>query len=94
MGCALQFNLLSCAPPRQPMVAMIRCHLSSLMGRDKLNISDVARATGLNRSTVTALYRETATRIELPAIERLCALFKCNVGDLLEVVPDSDKGTP
>ena len=71
---------------------MIRCHLSSLMGRDKLNISDVARATGLNRSTVTALYRETATRIELPSIEQLCALFKCSVGELLEVAPDNDKG--
>ena len=48
----------------------------------------------LNRSTITALYRETATRIELPAIERLCTLFKCSVGDLLEVVPDADQGTP
>lgn len=93
-GCALQSNLLSCASPRQTTVTMIRCHLSSLMGRDKLNISDVARATSLNRSTVTALYRETATRIELPAIEQLCALFRCSVGDLLEVVPDNDKGTP
>jgi putative transcriptional regulator len=73
---------------------MIRCHLSSLMGRDKLNIANVARATGLNRSTVTALYRETATRVELPAIEQLCALFKCNVGDLLEVVPGGSKGAP
>lgn len=77
---------------------MIRCHLSALMGRDKLNISDVARATGLNRSTVTALYRETATRVELPAIERLCALFRCSVGELLEVMPDkprpADPGTP
>jgi putative transcriptional regulator len=72
---------------------MIRCHLSSLMGRDKLNIADVARATGLNRSTVTALYRETATRIELPAIEHLCSLFRCSVGELLEVVPDTTKGT-
>jgi putative transcriptional regulator len=73
---------------------MIRCHLSSLMGRDKLNISDVARATGLNRSTITALYRETATRVELPAVEQLCTLFRCSVGDLLEVVPAStDKGT-
>lgn len=73
---------------------MIRCHLSSLMGRDKLNISDVARATGLNRSTITALYRETATRVELPAIEQLCTLFSCSVGDLLEVVPAStEKGT-
>jgi putative transcriptional regulator len=58
------------------------------MGRDKLNISDVARATGLNRSTVTALYRETATRVELPAIAQLCTLFRCAVGDLLEVVQE------
>ena len=33
---------------------MIRCHLSTLMGRDKLRVSDVSRLTGLNRSTVTA----------------------------------------
>ncbi len=73
---------------------MIRCHLSSFMGRDKLNIADVARLTGLNRSTITALYRESATRVELPAIEQLCALFKCSVGELLEVAPSATKGTP
>jgi putative transcriptional regulator len=67
---------------------MIRCHLSTLMGRDKLRISEVARLTGLNRSTITALYKETATRIDLPAIEQLCRLFNCRVGDLLEYVQD------
>ena len=66
---------------------MIRCHLSLLMGRDKLRISDVAQRTGLNRSTITALYNETATRVELPAIESLCNLFHCQVGELFEVVP-------
>ena len=58
------------------------------MGQHKLRVSDVARLTGLNRSTVTALHRETATRIELPALESLCALLKCGIGDLLEIVPD------
>lgn len=72
---------------------MIRCHLSSVFGRDKLNISGVARATGLNCSTVTALYLDTATRIELPAIEQLYTQLKCSVGDLLEVVPDSQQDT-
>lgn len=72
---------------------MIRCHLSMFMGRDKLNITDVARLTGLNRSTVTSLYRETATRVELPAIEKLCDLFHCSVGELLERVPEPAKGT-
>lgn len=73
---------------------MIRCHLSTLMGRDKLRISEVARRTELNRSTVTALYKETTTRIDLPAIEKLCRLFDCQVGDLLEYVPDSDGKRP
>ena len=77
-----------------PISAMIRCHLSTLMGRDKLNIANVSRLTGLNRSTVTALYRESATRVELPAIEQLCALFKCSVGELLEHVSDATQGTP
>ena len=66
---------------------MIRCHLCLLMGRDKLRISDVAIRTGLNRSTITALYNETATRVDLPAIERLCTLFHCQVGDLFEIAP-------
>jgi putative transcriptional regulator len=67
---------------------MIRCHLSLLMGRDKLRVADVARLTGLNRSTVTALYNETATRIDLAAMGRLCALFECGTAELFEYVPD------
>lgn len=67
---------------------MVRCHLSTLMGRAKLRIADVAKHTGLNRSTVTALYRESATRVDLPAIEKLCRLFHCQVGDLFEYVED------
>jgi putative transcriptional regulator len=65
---------------------MIRCHLSTLMGRDKLKIAEVARRTGLNRSTITALYQETAQRVDLDAIDRLCRLFNCTVGELLERV--------
>lgn len=63
---------------------MIRCHLSRLMGEHKMNIADVARETGLNRNTITLLYRETASRVELETIDKLCDLFNCKVGDLLE----------
>lgn len=69
---------------------MVRCHLSTLMGRDKLKISDVSRLTGLNRSTVTALYKETATRLDLAAIDALCTLFRCPVGELFEHVAEVD----
>lgn len=62
---------------------MIRCYLSRLMGEHKMKIADVARETGLNRSTITALYNESATRVDLETIEKLCVLFNCEVGELL-----------
>jgi len=49
-----------------------------------MNIADVARETGLNRNTVTLLYKETATRVDLDSIEKLCLLFDCGVGELFE----------
>lgn len=69
---------------------MIRCYLSRLMGEHKMKIVDVARATGLHRNTVTLLYQEKATRVDVDAIDRLCRLFKCQVGDLFEFIPDKE----
>lgn len=63
---------------------MIRCHLARLMGEHKMKITDVARETGLNRNTVSLLYKETAQRVDLDAMDRLCRLFGCEVGDLFE----------
>jgi putative transcriptional regulator len=54
------------------------------MGEHKMKIADVARETGLNRNTVTLLYNETAQRVDLDAIDKLCDLFGCKVEDLLE----------
>jgi putative transcriptional regulator len=54
------------------------------MGERKMKIMDVAREAGLNRNTVTLLYKETAQRIDLGAINKLCELFNCEVGELLE----------
>jgi putative transcriptional regulator len=65
---------------------VIKCHLARLMGERKMKIMDVARETGLNRNTVTLLYKETAQRIDLEAIDKLCELFECEVGELLEKI--------
>ena len=63
---------------------MIKCHLSTLMGTHKMKISDVARETGLNRSTITALYKEEASRVDMDTLDKLCKLFNCQISDLLE----------
>ena len=57
---------------------MIRCHLARMMGEHKLRIADVARETGLSRATVTLLYKETAQKVDLDALDKLCRLFECD----------------
>lgn len=64
---------------------MIRCHLARMMGEKKLRIADVARETGLSRATVTLLYKETAQKVDLESIEKICRLFNCKVGELFEL---------
>lgn len=54
-----------------------------------MKIADVAKEAGLNRNTVTLLYRETATRVDLDAVDKLCQLFECEVGELFSY--DRDK---
>ncbi|MGK0523816.1 MAG: putative transcriptional regulator [Pseudomonadales bacterium] len=56
------------------------------MGEKKLKIVDVARETGVNRGTITRLYHETASRVDLDAVDALCRFLECDVGDLFEFV--------
>jgi putative transcriptional regulator len=56
------------------------------MGEKKLKIVDVSRETGVNRGTITRLYHETASRVDLDAVDALCRFLECDVGDLFEFV--------
>ena len=76
----------------------IKSNLGELMGRNKHKLVDVADATGLNRSTITKIYKDKITRIDADALSRLCILYNCQVGDLLYFeddgsikLPDADK---
>ncbi|MEY8198637.1 MAG: helix-turn-helix transcriptional regulator [Colwellia sp.] len=64
---------------------MIKCNLSRLMGEKKLKISDVAKDTGINRGTITRLYHETAVRVDLEVLEKLCVYLECEINELLEL---------
>lgn len=63
---------------------MIKCHLSKIMGEKKLKISDLSNATGINRGTLTRLYKETATRIDLDVMDKLCQHLECDMCELFE----------
>ena len=68
------------------MFFMMKCHLSTLMGKKKVRIADVSRDLDINRGTITRLYEETASRVELDVIEKLCQYFDCSVCELFEII--------
>ena len=70
---------------------MIRCHFARLLGERKLKISDVARDTGINRGTLTRLYYETAERVEIDVLDKLCDYFGIDLPELLERTSSSDQ---
>ncbi len=69
---------------------MIKCHLSRILGERKLKVAEVARDTEINRNTLHRLYNETATRVDLEIIEKLCRHLDIQVGELFELV-DNDE---
>jgi putative transcriptional regulator len=43
-----------------------------------------------HRNTIRLLYKEEASRVNRDAMNRLCRLFGCSVGEWFEYVPDEN----
>lgn len=69
----------------------VRCKLSTLMGEKRYNIQAVHEKTGLARSAISKLYHDKTNRIDYDTLSKLCELFDCTVGDLIEYYKDEDK---
>ena len=62
---------------------MVRSQLAIRMGERRMKISDVVRATDIDRSTVTKLYHDKLKHLDLGALAKLCELFECNVEGII-----------
>lgn len=60
-------------------------NLRVILAKKKLKMSDVVNGTGLSRTTVRALFYETAKGIQFHTLQTLCNYLNCEVGDLLEI---------
>jgi len=65
---------------------VIKCHLSTILGRRKEKVSECSESTGINKNTLYALYHERTQRIELDVLDKLCEHLECSVGELFEHV--------
>ncbi|WP_273778105.1 MULTISPECIES: helix-turn-helix domain-containing protein [unclassified Acinetobacter] len=63
---------------------MIVCNLPVLLAERRMKVADVARATGMSKTTLHKLYNGQSTRIDFETLEKLCMLLQVQVGDLLQ----------
>lgn len=62
---------------------MIRCRLSEIMGEKRLNVADVARATGIHRNVITKYYKDEPSLFSRDVLDKICMCFEVTPGDLL-----------
>lgn len=65
------------------MTSRIENKLSVILGKKRLNISEVSRKTGISRTTLTNLYYGKGTAISFTVLARLCDYLSCDIQDIL-----------
>lgn len=56
--------------------------------RRRVQIQEIASATGLNRMTLSKLVNQHGANVQTDVLDKLCTYFGCRVEDLVEHVPD------
>ena len=79
---------------------MIQWRLRELMAaksrreRRRIRYEDVRAAIGINKNTLTRLANDRADLVAVSTIDRLCAYFDCQPGDLFVYVADQSPADP
>ncbi len=67
---------------------MIRSRLSEIMGRERLNITDLSRGAGISRNSAAAFYYGKQSLLDVSVLDRICSFLNVQPGDLIVYEPD------
>ena len=67
---------------------MIRIKLSDLLGKHKMSQKALSN---LRPATISKMYYEESKRLDIEQLNSICNVFKCEISDLLEFIPDENK---
>lgn len=74
---------------------MIQSRLRELMGekgrkeRRRITYGEIQVQTGVNKNTLTKLANDRASMVGLSVVDRLCAYFDCQPGELFVYVDET-----
>lgn len=70
----------------------IQVNLDVMLARRKLRSKDVAQRVGISEVNLSLLKSGKVKGVRFQTLARLCAVLRCDVGDLLAYLPGSDEG--
>ncbi len=76
---------------------MVRYRLSELIAEKKfrdgkrITLEQIAKDTGVHRATLSKLINQRGTNTTVEVIAKLCTYFGVQPGDLVELIPDSQR---
>lgn len=67
----------------------IRLRLREILDARGMLQTELQALSGLGYSSINAMYNGKTERISFATLDTLCSTLKCDVGDILEYVPES-----
>jgi len=66
----------------------VKCNLSRILGEKKMKMSDLAKESGVSKTTILSLYHEKAKGVTFEVLEKVGTALDCEVSDLLEFIEE------
>jgi putative transcriptional regulator len=76
---------------------MIRFRLAELTAdkafkeRRVIPLSEIAQVTGIHRATLSKIANQPGSNVGTDIIDKLCKYFRCQPGDLMTYIDDTDE---
>ena len=67
---------------------MIKFRLKVLLAIHEMTQKDLTAATGIRQATISAIATGNIKELPVGVLDKLCATFNCQPGDLMEYIPD------
>ncbi|UDM73292.1 helix-turn-helix domain-containing protein [Vagococcus fluvialis] len=63
---------------------------SAILGSQRLKISDVAKATGISRSTLTSIYYQQNENVSTKTLIKICDFLQISLSELIDYEPKKE----
>lgn len=67
---------------------MIKFRLKVLLAMNDMTQLQLSEKTGIRQPTISAIATGTVKHLPIDALNKICAVLKCQPADLMEYIPD------